>query len=194
MARVYAQWIKEMTQTKDFPIKRNPDDSMDIILGGWSLGGLLSLEIASILDEDFEVRVVGIVMIDSLYPRAAVGAGSWHPEEPKTKNEVLSRRCMTEARQMVAKWTLPDWSLSLDPRPPTVLIKCRHKITSENPENGLHTLDTVREDKVLGWSAYDKDMFVRVIETDGHHFNLFKDDYIRGTTMALRKALASLDP
>ncbi|PGH19647.1 hypothetical protein AJ80_03802 [Polytolypa hystricis UAMH7299] len=54
MAQVYADFILSV-------VPAGP-----LLLGGWSLGGLLSLEIASILAGHPSVRIVGIVMIDSI--------------------------------------------------------------------------------------------------------------------------------
>jgi thioesterase domain-containing protein len=69
MAHLYARWIRETVLEKDFPARRkNIDGSTSIMLGGWSLGGLLSMEIARQLAVDNVVRVVGILMVDSIYP------------------------------------------------------------------------------------------------------------------------------
>ncbi|KAL6900386.1 Alpha/Beta hydrolase protein [Trichoderma evansii] len=69
MAFLYASWIRKTVQDKDFPAKkRNMDGSTSIFLGGWSLGGLLSMEIARQLAVDDVVRVAGILMIDSVCP------------------------------------------------------------------------------------------------------------------------------
>ncbi|PNP40072.1 hypothetical protein TGAMA5MH_07994 [Trichoderma gamsii] len=69
MAFLYASWIRKTVQDKDFPAKkRNMDGSTSIFLGGWSLGGLLSMEVARQLAVDDVVRVAGILMIDSTFP------------------------------------------------------------------------------------------------------------------------------
>lgn len=69
MAHLYASWIRKTVQDKDFPAKRrNADGSTSIFLGGWSLGGLLSMEVARQLAVDHVVRVAGILMIDSTFP------------------------------------------------------------------------------------------------------------------------------
>ncbi|KAL8367034.1 hypothetical protein RB595_007603 [Gaeumannomyces hyphopodioides] len=47
---------------------RNAIGRGPIILGGWSLGGLISLEMARLLAGDRWLRVVGIIMIDSVCP------------------------------------------------------------------------------------------------------------------------------
>lgn len=37
------------------------------LLQGWSLGGILSLEIAHVITVYFGLRALGIIMIDSIY-------------------------------------------------------------------------------------------------------------------------------
>ncbi|RFU81819.1 hypothetical protein TARUN_410 [Trichoderma arundinaceum] len=77
MAHVYARWIRETVLEEGFPARRrNRDGSTSIMLGGWSLGGLLSMEIARQLADDNVVRVVGILMIDSVYPGKSLSLGS----------------------------------------------------------------------------------------------------------------------
>lgn len=75
MGRTYASWIRETVLEDDFPARtRNHDGTTSIILGGWSLGGLLSLEVARQLADDDVVRVAGILMIDSVYPGKSTGS------------------------------------------------------------------------------------------------------------------------
>ncbi|KAL7784616.1 Alpha/Beta hydrolase protein [Trichoderma ceciliae] len=77
MAYLYATWIRETVLEEGFPARRrNGDGSTSVMLGGWSLGGLLSMEIARQLAEDKVVRVVGILMIDSVYPGKSLSSGS----------------------------------------------------------------------------------------------------------------------
>ncbi|KAH6603245.1 hypothetical protein Trco_008020 [Trichoderma cornu-damae] len=77
MAYLYARWIRETVTAKGFPARRrNRDGSTSVMLGGWSLGGLLSMEIARQLADDDAVRVVGILMIDSVYPGKSSSMGS----------------------------------------------------------------------------------------------------------------------
>ncbi|KAK1240478.1 hypothetical protein MKX07_004506 [Trichoderma sp. CBMAI-0711] len=69
MGRLYARWIRQTVLDDGFPARaRNHDGTVSVLLGGWSLGGLLSLEVARQLAEDAVVRVTGILMIDSIYP------------------------------------------------------------------------------------------------------------------------------
>ena len=90
-----------------------------ILLGGWSLGGLLSLEMARILAGDPMYTVVGIVMVDSICPIAfqrkeeeAANAVPYKQQfGPNTKQETIEgvERCFAEARKAVEAWQLPSW-------------------------------------------------------------------------------------
>ncbi|KAK1756938.1 hypothetical protein QBC47DRAFT_298270 [Echria macrotheca] len=104
MARYYVDLIKSV-------IPRGK-----VILGGWSLGGLISLQVARILAEDPTVQVLGIIMIDSVCPklvptnivRVAQHAIEWSPTtRQETRDSIM--RCFAEASRMVGEWTLPDW-------------------------------------------------------------------------------------
>ncbi|KAI0837760.1 Alpha/Beta hydrolase protein [Hypoxylon sp. FL0890] len=56
MASVYAQLLFSLPWQQGF------------ILGGWSFGGLLALEVANILVHDLGIKVIGIIMIDTPCP------------------------------------------------------------------------------------------------------------------------------
>jgi thioesterase domain-containing protein len=93
----------------------------DVILGGWSLGGLVSLEMARQLadERDCPLNLLGIVMVDSVCPRAIAAPApfmnvvqhsmkwSEHTRQ-ETKDRVM--RCFSEAHRMVREWTLPVWA------------------------------------------------------------------------------------
>ncbi|KAJ0148043.1 hypothetical protein CTA2_735 [Colletotrichum tanaceti] len=84
-----------------------------ILLGGWSLGGLLSLEIARQLgDEDEDLEIVGLVAVDSVYPVWPEGsrvkvARFIDDVELEAKNQRLARRAMKLAGGMVRAWKMP---------------------------------------------------------------------------------------
>lgn len=196
MGRLYAGWVRKMVAQRGFPARRNPDGSVDILLGGWSLGGLLSLEVARELEDDYGVRVVGIVMVDSIYPRTpahdpATIAPYDTSEKEKTKNQILSQRAMAEARRMVDSWQLPVWERWTGKRPRTVLLRAKECIPTDS--DGISKLDLYRKDTNLGWSQYDKHMFEEVIDVEGHHFDLFAGARIEDTSKAIQKALDLLD-
>ncbi|KAJ3472213.1 hypothetical protein NLG97_g11185 [Lecanicillium saksenae] len=173
---------------------------------------MTSLEIARQLEGDPDVRVKGILMIDSAYPamlahrkqqmvREAGGGQEGELGDPqalaqeevgKSKNQVLSIRAMREARKMIARWELPRWEGELrGRRPPAILIRARDSLYSEDWTSAI---DASRGVRTLGWDAYDEGMFVDVLEVDGHHFNMFDHSRIPGITAAISKALTKLDP
>ncbi|KAJ6787423.1 hypothetical protein PWT90_03263 [Aphanocladium album] len=210
MAAQYAAWVKEAVAADGFPAKRPGRAPVDILIGGWSLGGMTSLEIARQLEGDADVRVKGILMIDSAYPAllahrqqqavaaAAPGQELGDPqalaqeEIGKSKNQVLSIRAMREARRMIARWEVPRWEGALEGRrPPAVLIRARDSLYSEDWTSAI---DANRGIRTLGWDLYDENMFVDVLEVDGHHFNMFDHSRIPGITAAISKALTKLDP
>ncbi|ROV88647.1 hypothetical protein VMCG_10320 [Cytospora schulzeri] len=91
-----------------------------ILLGGWSLGGLLSLEMARILADDPLYTVIGIVMVDSicpvaLRPKTELANTRVAPYQqkfgPNTKKETIEgvERCFAEARTSVETYQLPSW-------------------------------------------------------------------------------------
>ncbi|KAM5450209.1 hypothetical protein MaudCBS49596_004584 [Microsporum audouinii] len=105
MGETYAQFI------------RSHIASGPILLGGWSLGGMVSLEIASIFSrKSSKLRVLGIVMVDSVYPfaprplsRTIVPHKLQFGKYTKPETQQLSANCMTQALEMVQNWTLPVW-------------------------------------------------------------------------------------
>lgn len=201
MAAKYVAWVKEMVSSPEFPAKLPGKKPVDILIGGWSLGGMTSLEIARQLEGDADVRVKGILMIDSTYPALLAERRAPAPTTPeaaaaeeagKTKNQVLSIRAMREARRMIATWDLPRWEGELaGRRPPTFLIRAKESIHAQDWSSAI---DMNRKEKYLGWTSYDEDMFVDVIEVEGHHFNMFDHSKIPGITAAITKALTRLDP
>lgn len=170
----------------------------DIILGGWSLGGLLSLQIARLLAEDEttpRVRVLGIVMIDSIYPRRPAPARivphavEWSPStKPETRAAV--QRCFDEAVRMVGEWELPTWDEEegdLRPPPPVWLLRAEEPVPVLE-EDGVSRVDTYREERFLGWDHYREGLIVKVEDIPGHHFNIFSFDHIDAVTEKLRRA------
>lgn len=202
MGRLYARWVREAVAQKDFPARRTLDSNgrVGVILGGWSFGGLLSLEVAKQLEGDRDVSVIGMMMVDSIFPSKEATAaptpppGSISNKKPKSKNQVLSESAMEEARHMVQKWTVPVWQPGSQ-RPPTVLLKAKEHLPSPPgcPE-AVSPLDLDRgSGGTLGWDQYDDSMFEEIIDLEGHHFELFSGEKLEGTTEAMRRALDKLE-
>ncbi|PFH61727.1 hypothetical protein XA68_16448 [Ophiocordyceps unilateralis] len=191
MGRLYGKRIRKAVARPEFPARRNPDGSVDVLLGGWSLGGFLSLEVAKELARDSVVRVVGILMVDSVFPIRPDGyQGVVVPldtsEENKTKNQILSARCLAEAHRMVCAWEVPTCK-----QPKVVLVRATGYVPTGGEGNSV--VDVYREDGMLGWEHHDKDMVDAVIDVEGHHFDIFAFERIPATTEAIQRGLDMLE-
>ena len=199
LGELYAGWIKTAVSKRGFPIRRANDGRIQIYLGGWSLGGMLSLEVAKRLADDENIKVAGILMVDSIYPggfRELFKRESPEepPEEGLSKNEMLSRRCMTQARRMVGGWEVPVWDGEhAGTRPKSVLLQATQYVPTGADPFRIHGLDKYRETKELGWCEYDKNMFTQVFPVEGHHFDMFTFDRVDETTKVIKRALERLD-
>lgn len=215
--RVFAGGIREMA-THYAGLVRSviPEGKGDVILGGWSLGGLLSLQVARLLAEDRTLSVLGIVMMDSIYPRAPsvqkLGAArvvqhvvEWSPTTKKETREAV-QRCFDEGGRMVREWRLPTWEAreedgeemydpvmpGRDLRPPPVWL-----LRAEEPvpvvEEGVSRVDTYRGERYLGWDNYWEGMIVKVEDVPGHHFNIFSFEHVDAVTEKLKRACAEVE-
>ncbi|TEA13272.1 putative thioesterase BOA10 [Colletotrichum sidae] len=130
MARVYLRMIRNTILGPEYPplapFSTDGTRRRKILLGGWSLGGLLALEIARLLvtganalgaDEDGDdagvgIEIVGLVFIDSIYPVWPAGSeaklGTYaETAEPQGKNQKLAKQAMKLAAGMVKVWQMP---------------------------------------------------------------------------------------
>ncbi|KAM0818681.1 putative Alpha/Beta hydrolase protein [Seiridium cardinale] len=178
----------------------------DIILGGWSLGGILSLEMSHQLATDTSItpkfKVLGIVMIDSVFPKKysefpelaknlPASRIDISPEEVKAmklKDKVDLN--MLHARAMIQHWELPKWVGT--PVPPTILLRAPELVD----DSGKSFVDHSRHDRLLGWRPYSEahGNFIRsVVEIQGHHFSIFQEDYLSNVTAKICAAANSIE-
>ncbi|KAH9906007.1 alpha/beta-hydrolase [Xylariomycetidae sp. FL2044] len=186
-------------------------DGGEILLGGWSLGGLLSLEmISQLLSRPRpgrpQFRILGLIMIDSVYPRRLGEVRDAElPEGPivKTPEELAAMKLrqkvdlnMTHARVMVRDWELPRFAGRSQQQqqqpPPTILLRAREPTTAAKDR----FVDYAREFRMLGWDEYNEKNggFIRdVVDVDGHHFNMFEFDKIEDISAKIAAAADALD-
>lgn len=197
MGELYTSFILKAIAEAKFPRKKSADGSerAEIILGGWSLGGMLSLEVAKCLSTIPKVKVIGILMIDSICPVKSTGSIKIAPydtsEEGKNKNQILSQKAMVEARRMIQSWDIPVWK-DTSQRPRIILLRAKERVPVENGD-GISLTDVYREERNLGWDRYDKELFEEIIDIEGHHFNVFAFDRIDAITESIRNGLNKLD-
>ncbi|KAK2923862.1 hypothetical protein FoTM2_016019 [Fusarium oxysporum f. sp. vasinfectum] len=191
MARLYTGWIKETVEKPDFPRRRNAAGKIRLLLGGWSMGGHLSLEIAKQL-EDSNIEVIGILMVDTIYPHKFSSEKRKMPgedsKEGKNKNQILADLAMADARRMIQAWTPPAWEVGRRPR--VSLLRAKKAVPTEN---GTDIVDLSREERNLGWDMYDKNFFADVVDIEGHHYEVFKFEFIEDISKKIKKALDDLD-
>ncbi|KAK1918696.1 hypothetical protein P3342_001745 [Pyrenophora teres f. teres] len=181
MAKVYVTMLKSVITCDN------------VIIGGWSLGGCIALEMAHLLQEDVEIHVQGLVMIDSIYPKYRPDASAsetyflkFFETVPKDVRMNV-QRCVDQAVYMLSRWRGPDWSRqevgkgsvgNLFPEttgpPPAVLIRATEKL----PTNWKR-LDAEPEDMLLRWDMYWDNLFKKVLDVPGHHFSMFERQYVR---------------
>lgn len=193
----------------------------NVIIGGWSLGGLVCLEVSKILREEAGPRVMGIVMIDSSYPRAPKGftpslvyKPQWSKQTRQDTKDAVTR-CFTEAMEIVAEWTLPRWgdeevgeavahqtrngSLATvetalpNPTlaPPPVILL---RAEGSVPGDGTAKVDQNRQDRKLGWDRYRPEFITQIVDIPGHHFNIFStDENLEAVTAKLKRACEDLE-
>jgi thioesterase domain-containing protein len=209
MAREYLQYIKSVIP-----------HGGDAIIGGWSLGGLIAVEIAALFaaEEHKSVNVVGILMVDSVCPLVAPGQPAM-PVVPhvvqwseRTKQETKEKvtRCFTEARRMVGEWEMPRvWASEAGgggakdnpasakrppPPPPVVLVRATEAVPVPEGLEGVSRVDVHRSDRQLGWGYYRKDLITKVIDIPGHHFSIFNTEpALELTTEAVKRALREIE-
>jgi thioesterase domain-containing protein len=88
-----------------------------LLLGGWSLGGHLALEVAHRLAGDPDVAIIGLIFVDTIYPVPPAGHPrkiaprlSAEPPVGASGTQALVHRCLAHARAMFETYSLPeDW-------------------------------------------------------------------------------------
>lgn len=189
-----------------------------VVLGGWSLGGILSLEMARILADDPSYMVIGIVMVDSICPtifktkpellekRSFTFQGQFAPTTTQETRDRVTR-CFAEARRAVVEYQLPSWEhdrRSGGPDhhevsngspgakcPPTILLRAREAVPVEQGEVNL--VDAARSDRALGWNDYSEKFFEEIVDIPGHHFNVFAFHNIETISKKLTEACRRLE-
>ncbi|KAF2145306.1 uncharacterized protein K452DRAFT_305349 [Aplosporella prunicola CBS 121167] len=180
MAAVYADLVR--TVVPDGPV----------LLGGWSLGGVLALEVAQRLPCH---SVQGLVMIDSVFPQR-------HPAD--TRLVVPYRPAFTEAQSLLFQRAtnramdlsaamLDRWPPSEPPlnQPPAVLLRATDHYTPAE-ENYVTRVDIHRNELLLGWDRYSPSFIQDVLFVPGHHFAIFSHTHLDRLSYQLDQACQML--
>jgi thioesterase domain-containing protein len=198
MARLYAGMIRQTCAEPDFLGQRNSDGSVNILIGGWSMGGLISVEIAKMLTGDQNVRVIGVLMIDSICPVHLVSiegdldTSLDHLEVGKSnENFARSIRAMKEALRVIRRWDPPVWD-QVEERPRFSLLRAIDSLVIPGGKR-VHVIDYDRHDRTLGWDRYDPDLFTETLDVEGSHFDMFSFKLIPGISKAIKRCCDTLE-
>lgn len=145
---------------------------------------MLSLEVARILGEETRIRVIGLVMIDSVCPfsNAYRSRGRVRPSFQATTSEAMKTsvtQCFDSARDMILSWQRPAHFDA----PTAVLIRATDDMTLDNAPDGVPAIRD--DDRKLGWSEYETLRIASVISAPGDHFSIFKEDRVGSATRVL---------
>ncbi len=162
-----------------------------IVLGGWSFGGMLAVQIAHLLSTSGRgLKVERILLIDSIYStQARKFASNTHAPSLPGVTEEVREKVLTSlmcATRLSDEWTPPTWgtadsrSKSAPVPPPVVLVKAKDRVVMDNPED-LCMLDFTRQLPDLGWDDMHPGLVKCVVETPGDHYSLFHDSHVRRT-------------
>jgi len=124
------------------------------------------MEMARIFAEDSDINVVGLVMIECIYPRA-IQANMFNLQDidaggiKSQLREKVVAGIMETVKTLMA-WELPEWTTS-EP-PPAALFRAESSVPSWSGEI---------TPRLLGWDQYANSIFKAVYNIPGHHFNIF---------------------
>ncbi|PGH05288.1 hypothetical protein GX51_03009 [Blastomyces parvus] len=191
MARVYADLILSVVP------------SGPLLLGGWSLGGILSLEVANILLRISTVRIVGMVMVDSIYPRAIsqaksniVGPQPVFSKDTRPETRRLVSQCMKLAQPMADNWIPPVWKGCTDSdlilqraelEKQLSLIDSKPSIQAAARSDTHHEMNRSRENGTTAWNKATE------LPSIPKTILLRCDDYVPVSTPDLPDAVCRVD-
>ncbi|EPS39323.1 hypothetical protein H072_6933 [Dactylellina haptotyla CBS 200.50] len=208
MARIYTQLIELAGIDGPF------------IIGGWSLGGLIALEITRILGTYPYGPIAGTVMIDTPCPvPSSVPASEpqlrFH-ENCRLEIKKLVQQNMKVAVGMLDRYQPPlnvsDWSYedeqdytlldsASDTRflPHVVLLKAQGYAPTLNQTEASSSIvnsarvDYFRDFTALGWEKAEEPLVSEVLLIPGNHYDLFMDENVKSSSNAIRKACDNLE-
>ncbi|KAM3418392.1 hypothetical protein BST61_g4386 [Cercospora zeina] len=144
-----------------------------IILGGWSFGGVLALEVASIIRNNrlSPFTIAGVILIDT---RCPIGAPNIDPEFEEKQGiqavhvtpqaRALAEGSMRRATRMLRKWRLP-WHTGA----PDDLLHCTMIRAAQQSGQASS------QGSVLGWECFTEYLDLHALQVPGDHYTIFSE-------------------
>ncbi|EQB52831.1 thioesterase [Colletotrichum gloeosporioides Cg-14] len=187
----------------------------DILLGGWSFGGIVAIQMAHMLAAEGRGLVCsGLILIDTIYlsPSRSLGSdanSNLAPSmpanvTPDTRDEILVS--LVRCHMLCSSWSPPSWACRRAPR--AVLIKAADPISGHLAGQSDHIgdreltgdrnltlcrLDAQRHQVDLGWNETQPGLVTAVIDTPGHHYALFSDENAETEALAFLQILSTTE-
>ncbi|KAL8662775.1 MAG: hypothetical protein Q9168_008204, partial [Polycauliona sp. 1 TL-2023] len=161
-------------------------ETPNVILGGWSFGGVVAFEVAQILS-GFGFNVRGLVLIDSPYPKNHEPL----PEEiirfvlGRSKSSYLLAEFKANAA-LLGEYSPAQARYDVE----TVILRSRDTFDSAGlcgVDYGWLEGQETRTEAIQGWSHLVGGS-VDVLDIPGHHFQAFDEECIGETSKQIQKA------
>ncbi|RYC54509.1 hypothetical protein CHU98_g11701 [Xylaria longipes] len=163
-----------------------------LIFGGWSVGGLIALEMAKIFGGNAEIPVLGVIMMDTYYPSADDGgrdkdtpAIEWGEATTEESKEITLKSIANSAK-FSQQWGQDARNAPTKTKLPPVILLRGSKSHSVSDAN-------LRGNNVLGWENHQPEFFTHVLDVPGNHYTLFADENVDGLTEGLSRACEILE-
>ncbi|KAG8631792.1 hypothetical protein KVT40_000932 [Elsinoe batatas] len=187
IAELYASFIRDV-----YP-------SGQILLGGWSLGGMIALQMAHLLatTPDSKLQVKGLLFIDTPCPRYPAPKGKTVASSPPSFASTTSQamrdkitKCMDNSRALIADWSLPAFRDTKPP--PAVLLKSKEWVFPPETQQ-VARVDFVRDEPDLGWDRWNMGFIRETWEVEGDHYGAFKFEHLEDVSEKVKRACDLLD-
>ncbi|ATZ45187.1 Bcboa10 [Botrytis cinerea B05.10] len=170
-----------------------------VLLGGWSAGGSIAIQVAKCLENIPELCVAGIILLDTPFPDFP----DWRPKnsppvqfhipvvpDQTAKSRLAQQQAVNDIIHALSVWELPTWENGRFRRPPPAVFIRALKVV---PTEKVVEVDWFREEYALGWQKYPYNFIVEELRVDGDHFSIFTPSYLPELSTKLREALDLLD-
>ncbi|CAD6448955.1 e9ace0ac-dd26-4b35-b68d-f03de30a661a [Sclerotinia trifoliorum] len=168
-----------------------------VLLGGWSAGGSVAIQVAKCLENIPEICVAGTILLDTPFPDFP----DWRPkDEPPVQfhlpvapdqtaqNRLAQQQAVNDIIHALSVWELPIWEDGRRP-PPAVFIRALEAVSTEN----VVEVDWFRGEYALGWRKYPYEFIIQELRVHGDHFSIFTPLYLPELSTKLREACELLD-
>ncbi|KAF2158308.1 hypothetical protein M409DRAFT_38353 [Zasmidium cellare ATCC 36951] len=155
-----------------------------ILVGGWSLGGMIALQVAWIFARDTRTEVVGVIMVDSPFPAylglLAIDLDSPTSEHGPDQARNQLEKAMLRTVNMLQDWRTPVWRQKQ--RPATVMLCAKQCVACES-QPALGLIDQFRDSPTLGWNERAGSLIDKSYSIEGQHFDIFQSANVSAVSL-----------